>query len=125
MEFAFTLPIMALVFLIVIDLGLAVREHQLLQNAAREAARFASLPPGASDADIKQRAVNYCAEEKIVVDPNNVTVTRFYIDPTAVPAVFATRITVSYSRRMLIFGAPILPSGNIALTGVSTFRNLF
>ncbi len=44
-EMAFVLPILALIFIIIIDGGLAIREHQLLQNAAREAARFASLPP--------------------------------------------------------------------------------
>jgi Flp pilus assembly protein TadG len=125
-ETAFVLPIIAIIFIIAVDLGLAVREHQLLQNAAREAARFASLPPGdATDAEIQQRVINYCAGEGITVNPADVTINRYYIDPAAVPAVYATEITVSYTTQMLLLGAPFLPSGNVTLTGRSVFRNLY
>jgi Flp pilus assembly protein TadG len=124
-ETAFVLPIIAIIFIIAVDLGLAVREHQLLQNAAREAARFASLPPGnATDAEIQQRVINYCAEEGITVNPTDVTINRYYIDPSN-SAIYATEITVSYTTQMLLLGAPILPSGNVTLTGRSVFRNLY
>jgi len=123
---AFVLPILALIFLIIIDGGLAIREHQLLQNAAREGARFASLPPGASEAEIKQRVINYCAGEKIVIGAGDITVDKNYDIPIAGGIVAkGTLVTASYSRQMLLLGAPLLPSNNITLTGKSVFRNLY
>jgi len=124
-ETAFTLPIVALIMLIIIDGGLAIREHQLLQNAAREGARFASLEDGTPEADIKQRVVNYCLEENIVVNPADVTVSAVNIPVGGGIFAEATQVTVSYTKQMLILGAPLLPSNTITLTGRSVFRNLF
>src|SRR4051794_39794329 len=42
-EFAIMLPLLVLLLAGIIDFGLLIREHQLLQNAAREGARFSSL----------------------------------------------------------------------------------
>ena len=43
-ELAFAIPIMTLIMVLIVDVGLIVREHQVIQNAAREGARFSCLP---------------------------------------------------------------------------------
>ena len=126
-EFAFVMPILALLVLIIIDGGLAIREYQLLQNAAREAARFGSLRSETTVSEITDRVVNYCAEERIPVDPAEVTVVKdspFPVEGGTLNA-YGTLVTVTRSHQMLLLGAPILPSGNITLTGRSLFRNLY
>ena len=125
-EMAFVMPIFALIFLAIIDGGLAIREHQILQNAAREATRFASLPPGATDNVIRQKVVDYCMEEKIPIDAAaDVTIAPYDIPLGGGLYADGKIVTVSHSRQMLILGAPLLPSSSIRLTGRSVFRNLF
>jgi hypothetical protein len=134
-EMAFTLPLLGLVFLIVMNLGLTVREHQLLQNAAREGARFSSLPenrlappgsPSASVGNIKQRVVDYCAEEKIAVNAADITLTQTYPIPVSGGlTAFGSEVTVSHNRQMLFLGLPILPTRTVRLTGRAVFRNLY
>lgn len=133
-EMAFTIPILALIFIVAVDLGLAVREHQLLQNAAREGARFSSLPqyrisplnPAASIAAIRQRVVDYCDQEGIVVNPADVSIDQTYVIPlTGGLTARGSLIRVSHTRQMLILGAPLLPSGSVTLTGRAVFRNLY
>jgi hypothetical protein len=124
-EMAFVLPIFAIIFLIIIDGGLAIREHQLLQNAAREGAHYASLYQGISQAEIKQVVVDYCAEEHLVVNPANVTITPHDIPLSGGFFAQGFMVTVSYTKQMLILGAPLLPSGQITLTGSSVFRQLY
>lgn len=125
-EFAFVVPILALILIIIIDGGLAIWEHQLLQNAAREGARFASLPPGASVAATQQRVLDYCAQEGITVNAADVAVDPAYPIPLGGGlTVRGTEVRVSYVRGMLLLGRPLLPSNNITLTGRSVFRNLY
>src|ERR1700752_4719013 len=74
-ELALMLPLMAIFILGSTDLGVMVREHQLLQNAAREGARFSSQPakkiatnnPTAPPEGIRDRVINYLAQEKITL----------------------------------------------------------
>ncbi len=129
-EMAFALPLLALVFLCIVDLGIIVREYQLVQNAAREGARFSSLPinqivmaddPAATTAAIKQFVVQYAAQENISIDPNDVAINQFYGVSTAC----GSEITVTYTRSMLLLGVPFLPSNTITLTGRSVFHNLY
>src|SRR5213592_2842073 len=88
-EMAAVLPLLVLIIVTIIDLGLALREHQILQNAAREGARFSALPlnqvgpmnPSASIAAIQQRVTGYLAEENITAPANSITVNqRFAIN---------------------------------------------
>ena len=124
-EAAFTLPILALVFLIILDGGFAIREHQLLQNAAREGARFACLDRGVTAAQVKQIVVDYCVAEKIVVNPADVVLSPYSIPLGGNLYAQGTQVTVSYSRQMLFVGMPLLPSNRIALRGTAIFRNLY
>lgn len=132
-EFALVLPLMALLFLTVIDLGLVIWEHQVLQNATREAARFSSLPrawvnprnPGALVEQIKQRVVDYCQEEGISVDPNDIVVAQDHLITVGGLTVKGSEVTVTYDRSFLIPGAPLLPFPEVTLTGRAVFRNLY
>src|SRR5438034_9207671 len=85
-EMAMMLPLLITIFLVIIDLGLVLRENQIVQNAAREGARFSALPPNwissvnptATTAAIQQRVVDYLAQENITVPLGNVTVNQQY-----------------------------------------------
>ena len=153
-EFAFALPIMALILIVIVNLGLIVREHQVIQNAAREGARFSclqdydirvhlgggSIPPldpcTASAANInshikiqqiKQIVVDYCQQEGIVISTANVTVDQCYQIPAGPLGVGAvgSEVTVTYNRRMLLAGYPILPRDTMTITGRAVFQNLY
>src|ERR1041384_1575186 len=76
------LPVMAIMLIGILDMGLLIREHQIVQNAAREGARFSSLPendvcctnPTATLQAVKDRVTGYLAQENITVDSSNVSV---------------------------------------------------
>jgi len=134
-EMAFALPLLALIFLGIIDLGLMVRQHQVLQNAAREGARisvflgnqiFFRVPPCTAASAIKQRVVDYCLEEKIAVDYCDISIDQVYRgNPSNPDPDCASLITVSYTRPMLLMGAPFLPFGTMTLTGSAVFTNFY
>lgn len=133
-EFALVLPLLALLFLTVIDLGLAIRESQVLQNAVREGARFSALPiswvdprnPVASEAAIRQRVTDYCLREGIVVDSAAVGVSqRHPIDVGGGLTALGSEVTISYERPFLIPGAPLLPFARVRLASRAVFRNLY
>lgn len=133
-EFAIVLPLLALLLLTVIDLGLVIRESQVLQNAAREGARFSALPTSwidpvrnaiATQDAIKQRVITYCALEGITVDPASITVDQSYPITVGGLTVWASRVTVQYPRPFLIPGAPLLPFNQVTLQGRAVFRNMY
>ncbi len=133
-EIAMVLPLLAVLFLATIDLGIAIREHQILQNAAREGARFSALPrnwinplvnPGASEGAIKDRVIEYLAQENITVDANSISVDQQHPITIGALTVWASEITVRYDRSLLIAGGPLLPFATVTLTGQSLFRNLY
>ncbi len=133
-ELAFAIPIMTLIMVLIVDVGLIVREHQVVQNAAREGARFSCLPenqvgptnPSASIAAIQQEVVNYAAGEGIILNPADVIVNQAYPIPIS-GGLTATgsEVTVTYTRSMLIGAYPLLPTNSMTLTGRSLFRNLY
>lgn len=126
-EMAFTLPILALIFLNIIDLGLMIRQYQVLQNAAREGARVSAIPinqiylqsdPCGTSNLVKDTVVSYCAQERISITRDNVTINQIYSG-------CASEITVTYARPMLLIGAPLLPTNTLTLTGRSVFSNFY
>lgn len=132
-ELALALPLLVVLLLTIVDLGLVVREHQLLQNAAREGAHFSALPmnqlgplnPNATENDIKQRVIEYCALENIVVMPENITVDQQHPIVVGGLTVIASEVTVAYSRQLLFAGAPFLSFGDVTLSGNAVFRNFY
>src|SRR5437773_11622480 len=84
-EMALVLPILLFIFVGIVDYGLILREYQILQNAAREGARISMLKGNdlrtydaagqttVRDA-IKQRVVDYLAQEQITIALTDVEV---------------------------------------------------
>ncbi len=133
-EFALVLPLLALLFLTVIDMGLVVHESQVLQNAAREGARFSALPiswidpmnPIASETAIRQRVTDYCRQEGIVLDPGSITISQQYpIDVGGGLTAMGSEVVISYERPFLIPGAPLLPFTRVRLSTRAVFRNFY
>ncbi len=132
-EFAMMLPLLVICFITIIDLGLVIHEHQILQNAVREGARFSALPrnqisplnPMATTSAIKQRVIDYCEGENITVAPADISVSQQHAINVGALTVMGSEVTISYTRSFLIAGAPFFPVGDVVLSGRSVFRNLY
>src|SRR5438552_4622375 len=89
-EMAIVLPLFAILLLGVFEFGSIAHDHQALQNAAREGARFSANKTnwiaGSTDptvqaatlARIQQEVVTYLQGEKITVNASDVTVDQTY-----------------------------------------------
>ena len=133
-EMAIVLPLLLVLLVGVVDYGLVLREYQILQNAAREGARLSILPqycisstPASDQAAvsnaIKQRVVDYLAQEQITIGLTDVTVAQnIVVDIGGGLSATGSKITVSYTRPVLIGNG--WPFGPIALKAEATFRNL-
>ncbi len=132
-EMAFALPLLALIFVSLLDLGLMIREYQVLQNAAREGARYSIIQLNQASArllpadqaavilDIQNHVVQYCAEERITIAATDVTVNQAF----GWPAACQSEVTVTYTRPLFLLGRPFLPFSSMTLTGRSVFQNLY
>ena len=134
-EMALVLPILLFLFVGVVDYGLILREYQILQNAAREGARLSILPAYCIDTAgsqqnavrdaIKQRVVDYLANENITILASDVAVDQNVTisggGGGSLPTI-GSKITVTYNRSVLIGNG--WPFGSIALRGEAEFRNL-
>ena len=136
-EMALVLPLMILLFLIAIDLGLVLREYQILQNAAREGARFSAQPanwvsplnPSGSVERIQQYVSDYLQRENITINLSDVYLNQSYpidviVGDTSM-TLTASEVRVSYTRSFLVAGAPLFPSNQLVLTGKAVFQNFY
>lgn len=128
-ELALMLPVLLVFLVAIVDLGLLLREHQILQNAAREGARMSSLPrndvdsnSSASLATIQQRVVDYLAEEGITIAVGDVTVNQNRLVTIGAISVTVSDVSVAYTRDPLI---GFLSGGPVNLSAQATFRNLY
>src|SRR5262245_58344320 len=136
-EMAVVIPILLFLFVGVVDYGLILREYQVLQNAAREGARLSvqeeyciscgnsstAQQTAVQDA-IRNRVVNYLAQERITIAATDVNVNQCTsIDMGGGLLTSGSTITVSYTRSLLIGNG--WPFGPVALRGAATFRNLY
>ena len=131
-EMALVLPLLTLLLIGIINMGLVIREHQVLQNAAREGARYSTLQGNrialagdATEQAIKTRVQRYLAQERITIALSDVTVNQNYTYPVNASPVTASKVTVSYPRSMLIPAGWLWPFGPLTLTGQAVFRNLY
>lgn len=132
-ELALMLPLYAALLVVIIDLGLVLREYQILQNAAREGARYSVHPPnwidprnpGATAGAIQARVVEYLQQEGITVPAANVSVTQAAPIVVGGLTLRASRIDVTYQRNLLVPAAGLLPTPNVTLTATAVFRNLY
>lgn len=129
-ELALMLPILVAFFVVIVDLGLFLREHQIIENAAREGARLSALPrnqvaswnPDASLATVQQRVVDYLAEEGITIDPSAVDVNQSFPVVVAGQTPTASVVTVTYQRTPL---SGFFSSDPVPLSARAVFRNLY
>ena len=136
-EMAVVLPLLTLLLIGIVNMGLLIREQQVLQNAAREGARYSALQANrideAGDATaqalvltkIKTRVQRYLAQERITIALSDVTIDQNYTYAAAASTVTASKVTVSYSRSMLMAAGWLWPLGPQTLTGKAVFRNLY
>ena len=137
-ELAMVLPMLTILLIGVVNLGLVVREFQILQNAAREGARYSSLwgnsiaqagdatAQTAMETAIKNRVVSYLAQEGITIALNDVSVDQTIpLNVGGGLTVTGSKITVTYSRSTLIALSSWLPLGSVTLKGESFFRNFY
>ena len=132
-ELAIITPFMALVIMGIVDLGLMAREHQVIQNAAREGARYSSLHssridsdlnPGFTAANITSRVVAYCAREGVTVTPADVGVDQTKTVVVGGLTLPASEVTANKTYTFITPGMSNL-LGTMTMEGVGLFRNLY
>jgi Flp pilus assembly protein TadG len=151
-ELALMLPVFAIFILGAIDLGVIVREHQVLQNAAREGARFSAQPannidpsnPTATANSIRDKVINYLAQENITITSTNctadatvakqwncgaITIRQQYPITTVVGGVtitdYGSSAAVTYNRSFLFSGGSLFQFNSVSLNGNAVFHNLY
>jgi Flp pilus assembly protein TadG len=128
-ELAVMLPLLLLLSLMVMEGGEMIRTHVVINNAAREGARFSSLPENVGNVDgIKQVVAAYAAMNRVTIPVGEVTVLQE--DPIVGPAgiwMTASRVTVQHPYTMNY--VPKLPGAQVSeitlLYGRAEFRNLY
>ena len=136
-EMAMILPLLTLLLVGIVNMGLMIREHQVLQNAAREGARYSTLQANrideAGDATaqaalltkLKTRVQRYLAQERITIALSDVTIDQNYTYAADASTVTASQVTVSYSRAMLMPTSFLWPFGPVTLRGQAVFVNVY
>jgi hypothetical protein len=149
-ELALMLPLLAIFVLGATDLGLIIREHQILQNAAREGARFSSQPanniatsnPTATANAIRDKVINYLAHERITIastkctadgtEPKRwncgaITIRQQYEIPINPPTFidYGSSVEVTYNRSFLFKGGSLFNFNSVSLKANSVFHNLY
>jgi Flp pilus assembly protein TadG len=131
-ELAILLPMFGLLLLGVLEIGGMARDYQVLQNAAREGARFSALASNETKGNatvetrIKDRIIAYLANERITVAAADITVNQAYTINVGGVNVKCSQITVSYTRPVTFKGiATWLPLGSTPLKGAAVFRNFY
>ena len=121
-EFAMVLPLLTFLLMGIFYFGLLLREHQILQNAAREGARFSIDSKNPPVTAVQAVVTDYLAQENITVSASQVTVNKAYPLNLGDVTVIATQITVSY-QRSLPLGTALF--GPVTLKAQAVFRNFY
>ena len=129
-EFALIIWLLVLLLVGVVDFGLVIREHQIMQNAAREGARFSGmnkidpLSPATTTNAIKGVVVDYLAQEGITIPASNVSVSQTQvIDFGGGETAIGSKITVTYSHPLLVANG--WKFGPVTLGASAIFRNFY
>jgi Flp pilus assembly protein TadG len=134
-EMAIAVTLLATLLLGVMEVGSIVHDYQVLQNAAREGARFSANPANqiirsqdpAVLQTIQDRVVAYLQNENITVAEGDVVVDQAYPIQVGSLTVPGSHVTVTYSRSLIFPGVTsFIPSlGTLQLTGSAVFRNFY
>jgi len=131
-ELAIILPFFGILLLGVLEIGGMARDHQALQNGAREGARFSALlnnkivggTPGA-ETRIKDSIRAYLLKEKITVAAGDITVDQDYSISLGTGWATASKITITYNRPVLFPGISKWISVSAPLKASAVFRNFY
>lgn len=138
-ELALILPLLLLMALMVGEGAQVLRAHIVINNAAREGARFSVQPendcitataPGTCISAIQGVVITYAANNGITLTPGNVTVNQTMVIP-AVPAdLQASQVTVTYAFP-LAYLPPFMGAffggtpPTVPMVGQAEFRNMY
>lgn len=133
-ELAVALPLLCLLAFLVTEAAAFVRVHQVINNAAREAARISSFEETKDVAVVEAAARNYVTTyvpTACAPDANsggapavNVTVNEeLELTPNVGPNIKATRVTVTCNYKLLWVPPFFAVDTNIPLKGTAVFRN--
>jgi Flp pilus assembly protein TadG len=96
LEMAFTLPLLLLVCVGILEFGRAYQTWQVLTNAAREGARIAVLP-GTTDADVTNRIQSYMSSGQLTKWTSaTISINRATTVAIGTGTASASQITVNY-----------------------------
>ena len=126
LEFALVFPVVILATAGIVDVGLLIKDYQVVTNAAREGARIGAVQ-GTAVAPVAARVTTYLTagglEGAATTDVRNVLVPN-----PAGPSVPAVQVTVSYPYEYLVlaplaglFGGAAIPSA-VTLRAQATMR---
>jgi Flp pilus assembly protein TadG len=132
-ELALVLPLFGILLLGILEIGGMARDHQVLQNAAREGARFSALPDNqirgvpAVETRIKDRIRAYLLNENIAVAADDIAVNQNHTMVVGGVNVTASEITIAYRRRVMFTGISnwIAMGATSTLHGKALFRNFY
>ena len=131
-ELAIILPMFGILLLGVLEIGGMARDHQALQNGAREGARFSALlnnkivggTPGA-ETRIKDSIIAYLQKERITIVAGDITIDQAYALSLGTGWATASKITITYNRPVLFPGISRYLSVSAPLTASAVFRNFY
>jgi Flp pilus assembly protein TadG len=131
-ELAVILPLFGILLLGILEVGGMARDHQVLQNAAREGARLSALEAyditesAAAENMIKSRIIAYLANENITVTNSDIFVNQTYPLSVGALTINGSEITITYTRPLLTPGVTgLIPLGSRQLRGTAVFRNFY
>jgi Flp pilus assembly protein TadG len=128
-ELAIVTPLLLLLGLMVMEGGDMIRTHIVINNAAREAARFSSTEDQHSSiSDIQQVAVSYAAMNGVTISAAEVTVNQTLVVPGPNGVLMtASEVTVQHPYDLKY--VPKLPGAQVSeitvLFGRAVFRNFY
>jgi hypothetical protein len=128
-EIALILPFLILLLLGALDFGLLVHEHQVLQNAAREGARYSAQhrigDHGVTLGAIQNRVVRYCDLQNITIQPGDVAVNQAYDYTLGGETIRASEVTITRSRSVITPGMSRLLGDPVTIRGHGVFGNFY
>ena len=123
------LPLLVLLLLGALDFGILVQRHQVLQNAAREGARYSAQhrigDHGVDVSTIQRIVVDYCAEQNVTIAPSDVTVSQNNSYLAGGAAVQASSVRIAHSYSMITPGMSDLLGSPVNIAAEGRFRNFY
>lgn len=127
-ELAIILPLFGILLLGTLEIGGMARDHQVLQNAAREGARLSAMESNDGNiAGLKSRIIAYLVNERITtVVAGDITIDQNFTITVGALNIKSSKITVNYRRPFLFPGITRwVPLGSVTLQGNAVFRNFY